>query len=611
MGFFSKRLSDDQASAVLALTKVDTSVQLELAHAEEIAKLRQQLAEMQTRVLDSDARMNAISLSQSMLEFALDGTILSVNDNFLQVTGFARDEVLGRNVAMLFDTALKNSAEYREWWAKLQRGSFDAAVYKQLGKAGREIWIRGSYNPVLGANGHVVKVINIGTDITSSRLRNYDTAGQLKALNKALAVVEFNMDGSIIAANEKFLGLTGYSLPEIQGKHHGIFLDDHSRNTHEYREFWAKLNRGEYDAGDYKRTGKGGAELWIHASYNPIFDQSGRVYKVVKFASDITAQQALQSAIQTVMEDTMRVMGSLSSGKLHDKMSDRYSGEFEKLANAINAYIDRLSHMVSEITDAAHAVKQGSAEIAVGNTNLSQRTEEQAATLEQTSASMEEMMSTVQQNAVNADQAANLAKSAKITAEKGGDIVRKAVVAMQDINVASNKINDIIGVIDEIAFQTNLLALNAAVEAARAGDQGRGFAVVADEVRNLAGRSATAAKEIKGLIKDSHEKVKEGTTLVNNSGNTLEEIVASVKKVNDIISEIATASAEQSTGLNEVNRSVTEMDKMTQQNAALVEEAAAASEALGTQAESLQHMISFFDLGTGVSSGNRGRYPRR
>ncbi len=574
-------------------------MQQELAHAEEIAGLRKQLAQLQSRVNDSDTRLLAISKSQIMLEFALDGSILSANDNFLQVTGYTLPEVQGRNFAMFCDPVLLKSADHRDWWAKLMRGNFDAAVYKQLGKGGRELWIRGSYNPVLDTDGRVVKILNIGTDITSSRLRNSDTAGQLKALNKALAVIEFNMDGSIITANEKFLMLTGYSLPEIQGRHHSMFVDEKFRSSHEYRDFWAKLNRGEYDASDYKRLGKGGVELWIHASYNPVFDQSGRVYKVVKFASDITAQQSLQTAIKTVMEDTMRVMDSLSSGQLTDSMSGHYSGEFEKLAGAINAYIDHLASMVGEITEAAHAVKQGAAEIAIGNTNLSQRTEEQAATLEQTSASMEEMMSTVQQNAANADQAAHLARSAKDTAEKGGDIVRKAVVAMQDINVASNKINDIIGVIDEIAFQTNLLALNAAVEAARAGDQGRGFAVVADEVRNLAGRSATAAKQIKGLIKDSHEKVKEGTTLVNTSGQTLEEIVASVKKVNDIISEIATASAEQSTGLNEVNRSVTEMDMMTQQNAALVEEAAAASESLGTQADSLQQLISFFDLGTG------------
>ncbi len=234
---------------------------------------------------------------------------------------------------------------------------------------------------------------------------------------------------------------------------------------------------------------------------------------------------------------------------------------------------------------------------ASGNTNLSQRTEEQAASLEETSSAMEEMTSTIQQNAGNSKQANSLAQSARDTAENGGRVVGEAVAAMEAINESSKKISDIIGVIDEIAFQTNLLALNASVEAARAGDQGRGFAVVADEVRNLAGRSATAAKEIKELIQDSSSKVEEGSGLVNQSGETLEEIVNSVKKVSDIVAEISTASEEQAAGIDEVNKAVIQMDELTQQNAALVEEAAAASESLGEQAESLERLIRFFNVG--------------
>jgi methyl-accepting chemotaxis protein len=311
--------------------------------------------------------------------------------------------------------------------------------------------------------------------------------------------------------------------------------------------------------------------------------------------------QLLDTFTQVITE-TGEVLSDLSAGKLTRRITSDFRGVFGKLKGDVNNTIDNLVNVVNEIRDCASNVKSGAGEISSGNSNLSQRTEQQAASLEETSAAMEEITSTVQQNAANAVQANMLARGARESAENGGDVVNNAVAAMQAISESSNRINDIIGVIDEIAFQTNLLALNAAVEAARAGDQGRGFAVVADEVRNLAGRSATAAKEIKELIKDSGEKVKEGSRLVNKSGETLHEIVTAVKKVNDIVAEISTASDEQATGLDEINRAVGEMDDMTQQNAALVEEAAAASEALGEQARNLEGLIAFFDLGSAAIS---------
>jgi methyl-accepting chemotaxis protein len=299
---------------------------------------------------------------------------------------------------------------------------------------------------------------------------------------------------------------------------------------------------------------------------------------------------------QSVIAETGAAVASLADGNLNRKITADFHGSYANLKADINNTIDKLVEVVTSIRESAVNVKSGAGEISSGNTNLSQRTEEQAASLEETSAAMEQITTTVQHNASNAIQANTLARGARESAENGGDVVSKAIAAMQAINDSSNKINDIISVIDEIAFQTNLLALNAAVEAARAGDQGRGFAVVADEVRNLAGRSATAAKEIKELIKDSNEKVREGSRLVNKSGVTLGEIVTAVKKVNDIVAEISTASEEQATGLDEINRAVGEMDEMTQQNAALVEQAAAASEALGHQAETLESLIGFFRI---------------
>jgi methyl-accepting chemotaxis protein len=282
-------------------------------------------------------------------------------------------------------------------------------------------------------------------------------------------------------------------------------------------------------------------------------------------------------------------------------------GFFKALATDMNSLLRNLDGVMAQVKHATQEVSRGADEISQGNSNLSQRTEEQASSLEETASSMEEMTSTVKQNADNAGQANQLAVAARDQAEKGGAVVAKAVKAMSEINDSSRKIADIIGVIDEIAFQTNLLALNAAVEAARAGEQGRGFAVVASEVRNLAGRSATAAKEIKALIQDSVKKVDEGSSLVTQSGATLDQIVSAVKKVTDIVAEIAAASHEQSSGIEQVNKAVMQLDQLTQQNAALVEEASAASQAMSEQARGLDDAMRRFRTRDQVGRSPAGR----
>jgi len=303
----------------------------------------------------------------------------------------------------------------------------------------------------------------------------------------------------------------------------------------------------------------------------------------------------MQAVVDPIREST-RVIQGLAEGDLTQIMTGEYQGEFAVLRDALNDSMAKLQSMVSEITQSAGSISSGAGEISQGNTDLSQRTEEQASSIEETASTMEEMTSVVKQNADNARQANQLASGARQQAEKGGEVVSKAITAMSEINASSKKIEDIISVIDEIAFQTNLLALNAAVEAARAGEQGRGFAVVAGEVRSLAQRSAAAAKEIKGLIKDSVGKVDEGSRLVDESGTTLEEIVTASKKVSDIIAEIAAAGQEQATGIDQINKAITQLESVTQQNAALVEEAAAASESMANQSVGLQHLVGQFTI---------------
>jgi methyl-accepting chemotaxis protein len=542
------------------------------------------ITQQKQRSADFEGQLAAIGKAQAVIEFTLDGHILGANDNFLHALGYSLDEIKGQHHRMFVDPAQRESVEYRLFWEKLGRGEYDTGQYRRLGKGGKEIWIQASYNPILDTSGKPFKVVKYATDITQQKLRSADFEGQLAAISKAQAVIEFSLDGRILNANDNFLQVLGYSLDEIKGQHHRMFVDPAQRDSVEYRLFWEKLGRGEYDSGQYRRLGKGGKEIWIQASYNPIFDMNGKPFKVVKYASDISAQVQASRALQSAVEETQDVVSAAKDGDLTRRIVlDGKSGSIKDLCAGVNSLVENLAAVVGQIKESSGAINTAAREIASGNADLSARTEQQAASLEETASSMEELTSTVKQNAENARQANQLAIGAADVASRGGSVVSEVVTTMSAIHDSSKKIVDIISVIDGIAFQTNILALNAAVEAARAGEQGRGFAVVAAEVRSLAQRSAGAAKEIKTLINDSVEKVGNGTKLVEQAGKTMQEIVTSVKRVTDIMGEITAASQEQSSGIEQVNQAITQMDETTQQNAALVEEVSASARSLEEQ----------------------------
>ncbi|THD02703.1 chemotaxis protein [Panacagrimonas perspica] len=554
-----------------------------------VVKYATDITAQKLQTADYSGQLAAISKAQAVIEFSMDGKIINANENFCAALGYSLDEIKGQHHSLFADPQYRASVEYRVFWEKLGRGEFDAGQYKRIAKGGREIWIQASYNPIFDMNGKPFKVVKYASEITAQKLQAADSAGQLEAIGKAQAIIEFTMDGKILNANENFLKTLGYSLPEIKGQHHSMFAESAYRLSPEYRAFWEKLGRGEFDAGQYKRIGKGGREIWIQASYNPIFDMNGKPFKVVKYATDITEQKQAINEVQ-------RVLSALSQGDLTEQMSGNYTGDFLRMKDDANATVEQLTQIISQIKTATATINTAAKEISSGNTDLSARTEQQAASLEETASSMEELTSTVKQNAENAKQANQLAMGASEVARKGGQVVSEVVTTMSAINESSKKIVDIISVIDGIAFQTNILALNAAVEAARAGEQGRGFAVVAAEVRSLAQRSAGAAKEIKTLIGDSVEKVGNGAKLVDQAGKTMEEIVTSVKRVTDIMAEISAASQEQSQGIEQVNQTITQMDEVTQQNAALVEEASAAARSLEEQAGGLSQSVDTFKL---------------
>ncbi|HME41101.1 MAG TPA: methyl-accepting chemotaxis protein [Steroidobacteraceae bacterium] len=490
----------------------------------------------------------------------------------------------------------------------------------------------------------------------SARLRELESL--YAAINKSQAVIELAMDGTVLTANDGYLKMFGYTQAEIIGKPYTLFVDPADREGAEYRSLWDHMRAGQHEQGRFRRMGKNGREVWVRASFNPLIGRDGKPWKVVKFASEITpiilearafdsavheSQAVIQAAlsgagdrridlngktgnlerltrsinelvgsVSTTVAETMQVVQRAVEGDLTSRVKvDDKAGHFKALAVSVNSLIQSMMELVISLTKTSHEVQLGAAEISRGNLELSTRTEEQASSLEETASSMEQMTSTVKNNADNAVHASQLAQAAREQAEHGGRVVGSAVAAMSEINAASKKIADIIGVIDEIAFQTNLLALNAAVEAARAGEQGRGFAVVASEVRNLASRSAGAAKEIKALIHDSVGKVNEGTRLVDESGKVLEEIVTRVKKVTDVMAEIAGSSREQASGIEQVNKAVTLMDTMTQQNAALVQEDTAAAQALTAQATGLIKLIAHFRRSESTPSDRSDHAPAK
>ena len=441
----------------------------------------------------------------------------------------------------------------------------------------------------------------------AAHVRNLE--GMVAAIERSQAVIEFELDGTIIRANRNFLDTLGYAEAEIVGRKHAMFVDPQEAGSSAYRDFWSTLNRGEFVAAKFRRLGKGGREIWIQASYNPVMDETGKPVKVVKFASDITQVEherarndAERAAAAKEQDEVVSILADglqrLSQGDLTAAIDADFKGVYVRIRDDFNSTASSLRTAISAVMHTTAAIRGGADEISSASDDLSRRTEQQAASLEETAAALDQITATVKRSAEGAREASGVASGARAEAERSGEVVREAVSAIHDIQQSSSQISNIIGVIDEIAFQTNLLALNAGVEAARAGEAGKGFAVVAQEVRALAQRSAEAAKEIKTLISSSGAQVDRGVKLVTDTGKALEAIVDRVASIDGLVSEIAQSAQEQSTGLGQVNTAVNQMDQVTQQNAAMVEEATAAAAQLKREAVELAQLVARFEVGS-------------
>jgi methyl-accepting chemotaxis protein len=523
------------------------------------------------------AQAIAISKSQAVIEFKLDGTIITANQNFLDAVGYTLGEIKGRHHGMFVAPAERDSAAYREFWARLNRGEYQAAQYKRFGKGGREIWIQASYNPILDAAGKPAGVIKFATDITAQKIRGMEDAGKIAAIDRAQAVIEFNMDGTIVTANDNFLSAVGYSLAEIEGKHHSMFVVPAERDSAAYREFWAKLNRGEFDSAEYKRIAKGGREIWILATYNPILNEAGKPFKVVKFATDVTEQKLKaadndgqiaairksQAVIEFNMDGTIRTANQNfldAVGYTLAEVQGKHHGMFvepsERNAPAYREFWDKLNRGQYQAAEYKRIAKGGREIWIQASYNpildlngkpfkvvkyatdvtvqavMRKKAENARGLIEQVAAGSEEMTASIREISET------MTKSKENAAQATGRI-DAADQQAQKLNDAAQAMSGIVELIGNITGQINLLALNATIESARAGEAGRGFAVVASEVKNLANQAKNATDTISKEIESLNG-------VAGEVAGSLTAIKTAIAGVNEFIASTAAAVEEQS-----------------------------------------------------------------
>ena len=536
---------------------------------------------------DAQAQLAAMSRSQAVIEFNMDGSIITANQNFLDALGYRLDEIKGKHHSMFVPAAQRDSAEYRAFWAALNRGEFQATEFKRIAKGGREVWIEASYNPVLDGGGKPVKVVKFAIDVTAKKLRALGDASKITAINRAQAVIEFNLDGTIVTANENFLKAMGYSLSEIKGKHHSMFVPQAERDSAAYREFWAALNRGEYQAAEYKRIGKGGKQVWILASYNPMLDEVGKPFGVVKFATDVTAQKLKtadlsgqmeaigksQAVIEFNMDGTIiaaneNFLGAMGytlgeiRGKHHSlfvEPSERESAEYREFWASLNrgryqaaeykrigkngkeVYIQASYNPILDLNGKPFKVVKYATDttrqvlVRMGNERVRGMMESVAAGAEELNASVREISEAMTKS--------------RETAQGAVERVGTADAQAQRLTNAAQSMSGIVEMINNITGQINLLALNATIESARAGEAGRGFAVVASEVKSL----ATQAKQATDKI---GEEIASLNAISGDVAGALTAIKQAITNVSEYVTSTAAAVEEQSTVTSEMSNSM-------------------------------------------------------
>ena len=575
-----------------------------------VVKYATDVTEQKLRNVDFEGQIEAVGKAQAVIEFNLDGTIITANDNFLNALGYTLGEVQGQHHRMFAEESFRNSIEYRQFWEALNRGEYQAGEYKRIGKGGKEVWIQASYNPILDLNGKPLKVVKYATDVTEQKLRNVDFEGQIEAVGKAQAVIEFNLDGTIITANDNFLNALGYTLGEVQGQHHRMFVEESFGASVEYRQFWEALNRGEYQAGEYKRIGKGGKEVWIQASYNPILDLNGNPLKVVKYATDVTAQKLQQQELRDKVDIMLGVVGQAMKGDLTVQIPVKGEDAIGQMGEGLQGFLTNLRETLRRFADNAQQLGSSSEELTVVSQQMASNAEETSTQAGVVSAASEQVTKNVQVVATGTEEMSASIREIAKSSNEAARVAKQAVGVAESANSTINELGDssveigkVIKVITSIAQQTNLLALNATIEAARAGEAGKGFAVVANEVKELAKQTAQATEDISQKI----EAIQAGS---KGAVDAIGEVSTIINQINDISNTIASAVEEQTATTNEIGRNVGEAARGSGEIAENISGVASAadsttqgasdtlkaSQALSEMAGQLQELVSRFTL---------------
>lgn len=536
-----------------------------------IVKFASEVTDQKLKSADFAGQIEAIGRTQAMIQFSMDGNILLANQLFLDAMGFRSEEIVGHHHRMFVKDEDARSAEYSEFWAALNRGEHRQGEFCRRKKDGSEIWLQATYTPILDLAGRPFKVVKYATDVTEEKIRTADFTGQVEGIERSQAVIEFKLDGTILRANQLFLNVMGYRASDVEGRHHSMFIDDATRTSAEYREFWEALNRGEFRAGEFTRYDRSGNQVFIQATYTPILGLDGRPTKVVKYAQDVTEQVRLRESMK-------RVAGNLGATSVEIAAS---CTQLSRIGEQTQGDASNTKDLSDQVASAAQEVDSSVRSVATAS---------------------EELNSSIREIAKNASSAAAVAAKAVDGAQATNETIAK-------LGQSGQEIGNVMKVITSIAQQTKLLALNATIEAARAGEAGKGFAVVANEVKELAKETATASEDISTRIEAIQSDTQRAVSAIG-------EISQIVQQISDLQTAIATAVEQQSSTTAEISRNVRAAAQGTGEIASKIESVAsaagraseAADETLSASSE-IARLVDALEGLVGQLSGNETRVP--